>query len=182
MSNVSLTVCRIALCINSLCIAAPPANSRTVNSSFSHISSRVLPKIQGGLGIQNLDVQNRCLLSKWLFKLINEDGLWQKLLQNKYLKDKTIGSCSKKPTDSHFSKGLMNVKDTFMGFGSFKVKDGSQTCFWMDTWLGNQPLKIKFPSLFNIVRRKQTSMASVLAAVPLNISFRLNLAGRNLRI
>ena len=26
------------------------------------------PKIQGGLGIQNLDLQNRCLLSKWLFK------------------------------------------------------------------------------------------------------------------
>jgi len=74
----------------------------------------------------------------------------------------------------------MNVKDTFMGFGSFKVKDGSQTRFWIDTWLGNQPLKTKFPSLFNIVRRKQASVASVLAGVPLNISFRRNLVGRNL--
>jgi hypothetical protein len=75
----------------------------------------------------------------------------------------------------------MNVKDTFMGFGSFKVKDGSQTRFWMDTWLDNQPLKTKFSSLFNIERRKQASVASVLAAVPLNISFRRNLAGRNLQ-
>jgi hypothetical protein len=33
------------------------------------------PKDQGGLGIQNLEIQNQCLLSKWLFKLINEDGL-----------------------------------------------------------------------------------------------------------
>jgi hypothetical protein len=33
------------------------------------------PKDQGGIGIQNLDTQNQCLLSKWLFKLINEDGL-----------------------------------------------------------------------------------------------------------
>jgi hypothetical protein len=33
------------------------------------------PKDQGGLGIQNIDVQNKCLLSKWLFKLINEDGV-----------------------------------------------------------------------------------------------------------
>ena len=56
------------------------------------------PKIQGGLGIQNLDIQNKCLLSKWLFKLLNEDGLWQELLRNKYIKDKTLGGCVKRAT------------------------------------------------------------------------------------
>jgi len=138
------------------------------------------PKDQGGLGIQNLDIQNKCLLSKWLFKLLNEDGMWQELLRNKYIKDKTLGSCVKKPTDSHFWKSLMNVKDVFMDFGSFKVLDGSQTRFWIDTWLGNKPLKDKFPSLFNIVRRKQDSVAQVLSTIPLNISFRRNLVGANL--
>ena len=73
----------------------------------------------------------------------------------------------------------MNVKDTFMGLGSFRVKDGSQ--FWIDAWLGDQPLKDRFPALFNIVRRKQDSVARVLASVPLNISFRHNLVSRNLR-
>ena len=53
----------------------------------------------------------------------------------------------------------MNIKEIFMGFGLFKVKDGSQTRFWEDTWLGNKPLKDKFPLLFNIVRRKQDSLA-----------------------
>jgi hypothetical protein len=43
------------------------------------------PKDQGGLGIQNLEIQNQCHLSKWLFKLINEERLWQTILQNKYL-------------------------------------------------------------------------------------------------
>jgi hypothetical protein len=33
------------------------------------------PKDQGGLEIQNLEIQNQCLLIKWLFKLINEDEL-----------------------------------------------------------------------------------------------------------
>ena len=107
--------------------------------------------------------------------------MWQELLRNKYIKDKTLGGCTKKPTDSHFWKGLMNVKDSFMSFGSFKVKDGSQTHFWMDTWLGNQPLKDRFPSLFNILRRKQDLVATVIASVPLNISFRRNLVGTNLR-
>jgi hypothetical protein len=35
------------------------------------------PKSVGGLGIIDLEVQNKCFVSKWLFKLLNEDGLWQ---------------------------------------------------------------------------------------------------------
>jgi len=139
------------------------------------------PKLQGGLGVQNLDIQNKCLMSKWLFKLCNEDGLWQQLLQNKYIRDKTLGNCSKKPTDSHFSKGLMNVKTEFMRYGRFNLMDGTQTRFWEDTWLGNQPLSVRFPALFNIVRRKHDSVATVLSSIPLNVSFRRALVGNNLR-
>ena len=106
------------------------------------------PKQQGGLGIQNLEIQNMCLLSKWLFKLCNEDGLWQSLLKNKYLSNKTIGGCTKRSSDAHFWKGLMKVKDQVLSLGSFKVRDGTQTRFWKDVWLGNQPLKLKFPSFF----------------------------------
>jgi hypothetical protein len=60
------------------------------------------PKDQGGLGIQNLEIQNECLLSKWFFKLINEDGLWQTILRNKYLANQTIGKVDRLPGDSHF--------------------------------------------------------------------------------
>jgi hypothetical protein len=48
------------------------------------------PKDQGGLGIEVLDIKNRCLLSKWLFKLLSEEGVWQELLSNKYLRSKTL--------------------------------------------------------------------------------------------
>ena len=30
------------------------------------------PKDQGGLGIENLEVKNRCLLSKWLYRISTE--------------------------------------------------------------------------------------------------------------
>jgi hypothetical protein len=53
------------------------------------------PKEQGGLAIQNLDIQNKCLLIKWLFKLYNEDDLWQQLLRNKYFKDKIFSQFKK---------------------------------------------------------------------------------------
>jgi len=121
------------------------------------------------------------LLSKWLFKLLNEDGLWQQLLRNKYIESKTLGSCVKKASDSHFWKSLMNIKDMFMQLGHFVVKDGSQTRFWFDTWLGNKPLKTRFPELFSIVRRKHDTIATVMSSPNLNISFRRNLVGANLR-
>jgi hypothetical protein len=38
------------------------------------------PKDQGGLGISNLEYRNTSLLCKWLWRLENEDGLWQQLL------------------------------------------------------------------------------------------------------
>jgi hypothetical protein len=75
----------------------------------------------------------------------------------------------------------MNIKYSFMGFRSFKVKDGTQIRFWVDNWLGNKPLKDRFLVLFNIVRRKQDSVAQVRSSSPLNISFRQNLVVVNLR-
>jgi hypothetical protein len=48
------------------------------------------PKDQRGLGIEVLELKNKCLLSKWLCKLINENGVWQQLLHNKYLHSKTL--------------------------------------------------------------------------------------------
>jgi hypothetical protein len=80
------------------------------------------PKDQGGIGIQNLDTQNQCLLSKWFFKLINEDGLWQSILCNKYLTQHTIGKVQRKSGDSHFWTGLMKVKESFLMYGSFHLK------------------------------------------------------------
>jgi hypothetical protein len=138
------------------------------------------PKDQGGLGIQNLEIQNECLLSKWLFELINEDGLWQMILCNKYLSNYTIGQVQRKLGDSHFWTGLMKVKNKFLHFGSFRLNDGSQIRFWEDKWIGNLAFKDQYPSLYNIARRKSDTVEKVLSRVPLNVSFRRQLTGNNL--
>ncbi len=62
----------------------------------------LLPQGPGGLGIHNLEIQNKCFLSKWLYKLINEEGVWQDLLKRKYLYNKSITQVEKKQGDSHF--------------------------------------------------------------------------------
>ena len=135
------------------------------------------PKDQGGLGVEVLEIKNRCLLSKWLFKLLNEEGVWQQLLKNKYFTDKTLSQVQTKPTDSQFWKGLMSVKDDFFKRGSFKVGNGSNISFWEDVWLGDTSLSRQYPSMFNIARRKDLSVASVFSLPTLSIDFRRSLTG-----
>jgi hypothetical protein len=67
-----------------------------------------------------------------LFKLVNEEGLWQTILRNKYLTRQTIGKVEKKPGDSHLWVGLMKAKDNFLMHGSFRLNNGKQIRFWED--------------------------------------------------
>jgi hypothetical protein len=58
------------------------------------------PTDQGGLGIEVLDIKNRCLPSKWLFKFLSQEGVRQELLHNKYLRGKTLSQVHAKSNDS----------------------------------------------------------------------------------
>ena len=64
--------------------------------------------------------------------------------------------------------------------GSFHIHDGTQTRFWIDTWLGTKPLCDQFSSLYNIVRRKHDTVVEVMRSTPLNISFRRPIVGDKL--
>jgi hypothetical protein len=39
----------------------------------------------------NLGLQNKCFLSKKMFKLCNKDGMWQDPLRDKYLGNEILG-------------------------------------------------------------------------------------------
>ena len=74
-----------------------------------------------GLRIMIPDLQNKCILSKWLFKLNNEHGIWQDLLRNKYIKDKTLSQVQKKSGDLSFMESH-ECKRNFLEFGNFEIK------------------------------------------------------------
>jgi hypothetical protein len=137
------------------------------------------PKDQGRLGVLNLELQNKCLLSKWLFSLVNSEGKWQQLIKNKYLSSKTLTQVSRKPRDSQFWSGLMNVKKDFFNMGFFNVHDGRQTRLWKDSWLDTTPLKQQYPNLYNIVRRRNATVANIFSSKALNISFCRSLFAEN---
>ena len=65
------------------------------------------PKDQGGLSIENLEVKNKCLLSKWLYKLSSETGAtWAQILRNKYLHSKTLSQVTVRPMGSPFMEKI----------------------------------------------------------------------------
>jgi len=65
-------------------------------------------------------------------------------------------------------------------FGTFIIKDGSQVRFWEDSWLGNSSLRDQYPQLYNIVRKKQDTVADVLSTQISNVSWRRDLIGNKL--
>jgi hypothetical protein len=73
------------------------------------------PKDQGGLGVQNIEIQNKCL--------------WQTIIRKKYLANQTIGKTQKKRRVSHFWAGLMEAKLDCLRFGSFHLNNGEQIRF-----------------------------------------------------
>ena len=61
----------------------------------------------------------------------------------------------------------MKVKGEFLSMGRFDLGDGCQVRFWEDSWITPRPLKMLFPTLYNIVRRKSASVRSMLSTTPL---------------
>jgi hypothetical protein len=59
---------------------------------------------QERIGIEVIGLKNRCLLSKWLFKLLIEEGVCQDLLHNKYIRVMTLAQVQVKHTGSPFWK------------------------------------------------------------------------------
>jgi hypothetical protein len=118
------------------------------------------PKDKGGLGIEVLDIKNNCLLSKWLFKIINEEGMWQELLCNKYIKSKNLVEVQAKPIGSPFWKGLMHQKETF----SDSVLSALVTVKGLDSGrtLGWAPLASQYPNLYAIVNYKNVTVANAI--------------------
>ena len=71
----------------------------------------------------------------------------------------------------------MKVKQSLFNRTNVVIGNGASTRFWEDTWLGETPLAIQYPSLYRIVQRREVFVATVFQSIPLNIQFRRSLVG-----
>ena len=91
-----------------------------------------------------------------------------------------LSQVEKKAGDFHFWASLMGVKDQFINLGWFRLNNGTQIRFWEDKLLGHQAFKTQYPNLYNVVCKKQATIAEVLQTALLNVFFIRPLVGTKL--
>jgi hypothetical protein len=138
-------------------------------------------KSLGGLGVLNLSSMNDALLTKWLWNLENSSGLWQSIITGKYIKGKPLISVKQRQTDSQFWKKLLSLREIFFKYCKMVVGNGCRTSFWKKFWIGDGPLAVKFPILFDVTIDKDITVNKVLSSNFDALSFRRRMSG-NLQV
>jgi hypothetical protein len=86
-----------------------------------------------------------------------------------------------KQSDSHFWKKILSLRDNFYKYCKTEVGNGLKTSFWKSNWIGNQPLSIQFPVLFDLTYDKDVSVNEVFTSNFESLTFRRRIVG-NLRM
>ena len=103
------------------------------------------PKDKGGLGIQNLRLQNDALLLKQLHKFcLKLDTPWCNLIWSKYYQDKVPHAA--REVGSFWWKDVLRLSTIYRGIARCTLGDGSSVTFWDDLW-SDGIMSLKFPRL-----------------------------------
>jgi hypothetical protein len=78
-----------------------------------------------GLGGKVLTEQNISLLVKWWWKLEKRDGLWERIVKHKYLRNKSVANVKTRFIDSPCWKALLNIKEVYMAVRKVLLKNGN---------------------------------------------------------
>ena len=122
------------------------------------------PKEEGGLGIRKIDLLNKTLLGKWVWRYAYEkDNLWKTVIGVKYGQEgcgwKTKEVCG--PFGVGLWKDIMKEVDWCWENIEFKVGKGNRVLFWTDKWCGNEALAQSYPQLFTLAGHKNAKICEV---------------------
>lgn len=82
---------------------------------------------------------NIALMCKWIWKLSQGAiGLWADLLHAKYFPNGNFFEAVDR--GSPFWNAIQIIKPAFAMGAKFTVHDGRSTRFWLDLWVGSQPI------------------------------------------
>jgi hypothetical protein len=116
------------------------------------------PKSHGGLGVINTKAMNIAVMSKWIWRIYSGEN--EELL---------LVGCSP------FWHSIHKVKNHFKLEVKFFPGSNSNISFWKDTWIREEPLSVRFPTLFEKSSDSYLNLAHAYTEEGWWIPFRMNL-------
>ncbi|XP_073362281.1 uncharacterized protein [Aegilops tauschii subsp. strangulata] len=136
------------------------------------------PRDKGGLGIINLNIQNKGLLIKHLHKFYNKvDVPWVTLIWNSYY-DHGVPQATAH-AGSFWWRGVLKLHEAYTAIASAHINMGDSALFWTDSWhIGGsaRPLCWRLPRLFSFVNNDRISVQEFLQSQDLYSMFYLPLS------
>uniref|UniRef100_A0A803PW65 Uncharacterized protein n=1 Tax=Cannabis sativa TaxID=3483 RepID=A0A803PW65_CANSA len=106
------------------------------------------PRSEGGLAIGRLELRNKGLLMKWLWRYpLEPNSLWHKVIKSRYGKADNFWDTKWGVRASPRGpwKDISDYYDEYGQLVKFKVGNGANIRFWEDVWIGGSSLKEQFP-------------------------------------
>nr|GEW74325.1 RNA-directed DNA polymerase, eukaryota [Tanacetum cinerariifolium] len=106
-------------------------------------------KKNGGLGVSSLHALNRTLLLKWVWHFLSQDGsIWSRVINaiyGSYLASHSVKFSSPWCSILREVQVLSAKGFNFVSHCKKRVGNGHNTRFWLDTWILDMPLSVRFP-------------------------------------
>jgi mannosylglycoprotein endo-beta-mannosidase len=119
---------------------------------------------------------NIALMAKWIWRILGDSDpslLWLRLLKAKYNVKELFSS--RPVACSPFWHSIHKIKHHFKKGVRFSPGAHSSISFWKDLWIGDTPLCVKFPSLFQKSSESDITIAQAYSEEGWWIPFRRNL-------
>ncbi|KAJ0550121.1 putative RNA-directed DNA polymerase [Helianthus annuus] len=126
----------------------------------------VASKKFGGLGVGGIKELNLALLLKWWWRLKSDpDQLWVKVVESIHHNTRIVNQIPVKKSSVGVWKNIVGVEKDFRKYGIMvgnklvsNVGNGKKTMFWVDSWINGEPLKDRFPLLYQLVKNKKAKV------------------------
>ncbi|KAJ9686999.1 hypothetical protein PVL29_015736 [Vitis rotundifolia] len=121
-------------------------------------------KEKGGLGIWKIDLLNKALLGKWIWRFAYEkDFFWKKVIEVKY--DQEGFGWRTNEARGIYGVGVWKeiLKEASWCWDNieFKVGRGTKVKFWIDHWCGNATLSQIFPQIYAMAALRNATVYEV---------------------
>ena len=134
------------------------------------------PKKKGGLGVMNLELQNKALLIKHLYKFFcHHDTPWVKLVWSLY---EPGPPHAQTPRGSFWWRDIFKLIHTFRSITTSTVGNGESTLYWKDFWHGQTLMCDSLPHLYSYVLEEDTSVADMCRMENIEDNFALPLSAQ----